>query len=98
MTTSVASLPIARIDQLVRPTPEQRSRFDKLKEANASASKILQATCPPYATLTPTGRVAAMEQRLKAALEAVDTVAPALTDFYQSLTNEQKAHFDMIGS
>ena len=47
--------------------------------------------------LTPPGRLAAMETRLKAMIEAANTVKPALESFYSSLTNEQKARFDRIG-
>jgi hypothetical protein len=38
-----------------------------------------------------------MEQRLEAVLQAIDTVRPALTRFYSSLSDEQKARFDRMG-
>ena len=38
-----------------------------------------------------------METRLKAMIEAANTIKPALESFYSSLTNEQKARFDRIG-
>jgi hypothetical protein len=42
-------------------------------------------------------RLAAVGPRLDAMLQAIGTVRPALDDFYNSLTDEQKAAFDAIG-
>ena len=39
-----------------------------------------------------------MDKRLQAVIDAADTVQPALTAFYGSLSNEQKARFNRIGS
>jgi hypothetical protein len=36
-------------------------------------------------------------ERLDALADAVNTVKPALADFYNSLTDEQKARFNVIG-
>jgi hypothetical protein len=47
--------------------------------------------------ITPPGRLAAMEKRLQAMVDAAKTVKPALDGFYASLSNEQKARFDRIG-
>ena len=57
----------------------------------------MNASCSGEQALTPPGRVAAMEQRLNAMLQAVETVRPALTKFYGSLSDEQKARFDRLG-
>jgi hypothetical protein len=38
-----------------------------------------------------------METRLKAMVEAANTVKPALDTFYASLSDEQKAHFNKLG-
>jgi hypothetical protein len=82
----------------VQPTPTQRSALDELKDASARAAEGLKANCPTYQSLTPTGRVEAMEKRLKATLGAVRTVEPALTKFYDSLSDEQKARFNSLRS
>ncbi len=37
-----------------------------------------------------------MEQRLKATLDALDIVQPALDRFYGSLSDEQKARFNRL--
>jgi LTXXQ motif family protein len=94
----VTDLPIDRIAKAVQPTPAQRSALDELKDASARAAEGLKANCPTYQSLTPTGRVEAMEKRLKATLDAVRTVEPALTKFYDSLSDEQKARFNSLRS
>ena len=58
---------------------------------------ILQEACPNDTPLTPPGRLEAMQQRLKAMIDAANTVKPALADFYGSLSNEQKARFNRLG-
>ena len=94
----VTDLPIDRIAQAVQPTPTQRAALDELQEASVKAAERLKANCPTYETLTPTGRVEAMEKRLEATLDAVKTVQPALAKFYNSLSDEQKARFNSLRS
>jgi LTXXQ motif family protein len=94
----VTDLPIDRIAQAVQPTPAQRGALDELKDASVKAAEGLKANCPSYQTLTPTGRVEAMEKRLDATLGSVKTVQPALTKFYGSLSDEQKARFNSLRS
>ena len=91
-------LPIDRIGQAVQPTPVQRAALDELKDASVKAAEGLKVSCPSYQTLTPTGRVEAMEKRLDATLGAVKTVGPALVKFYNSLSDEQKARFNSLRS
>ena len=94
----VTDLPIDRIAQAVQPTPAQRAALDELQDASVKAAERLQVDCPRYQTLTPTGRVEAMEKRLEATLAAVKTVQPALAKFYNSLSDEQKARFNSLRS
>jgi hypothetical protein len=94
----VTDLPIDRIAKAVQPTPAQRSALDELRDASAKAGEALKANCPNYQALTPTGRVEAMEKRLTATLGAVRTVQPALTKFYEGLSDEQKARFNSLRS
>ena len=91
-------LPIDRIGPAVQPTPAQRPALDELKDASVKAAEGLKVSCPSYQTLTPTGRVEAMEKRLDATLGAVKTVGPALVKFYNSLSDEQKARFNSLRS
>ena len=69
-----------------------------MKDASVKAAEGLKVSCPSYQTLTPTGRVEAMEKRLDATLGAVKTVGPALVKFYNSLSDEQKARFNSLRS
>jgi hypothetical protein len=97
-TPSVTDLPIDRIAQAVRPTLAQQAALDELRDASVKAAEGLKVNCPTYQTLTPTGRVEAMEKRLDATLSAVKTVQPALTKFYDALSDEQKARFNSLRS
>jgi hypothetical protein len=97
-TPGVTDLPIDRIAQAVQPTPAQRATLDELKDVSVKAAERLKTDCPTYQTLTPTGRVEAMEKRLDATLGAVKTVQPALAKFYNSLSDEQKARFNSLRS
>jgi len=86
-------------DQIARSltlTDAQEAALKDLSAASVKAADILQANCQGEPTLTPTARVAAMEGRLKAMLQALDAVQPALTTFYGSLSDEQKARFNRL--
>ena len=91
------ALSSARINQSLRLTDAQEADLKALNDASAQAAQLLGANCPTGQTLTPPGRVAAMEQRLKGMLQAIETVRPALSKFYASLSDEQKARFDRLG-
>jgi len=93
----ITGLPINQIQQLLHPNDAQRTALDELNNASARAAAVLNENCSPDQALTPTGRVAAMEARLSGMLQALDTVQPAIAKFYNSLTDEQKAHFDRLG-
>ena len=45
-----------------------------------------------------TERLDTVAKRLDALTNALATVKPALSDFYNSLSDEQKARFNVIGS
>ena len=66
--------PIARISEVVQPTEAQRPALDELRAASQKAIDILKTGCPNDLPSTPTGRLAAMEHRLKVMLQAVQTV------------------------
>jgi hypothetical protein len=85
------------IESRVRPTDAQRASLTALRDATATAVDILKSSCPPADARTPPARLAAVGMRLDAMLQAIVTVRPALENFYNSLTDEQKAAFDGIG-
>ena len=94
----LANLPIERIEDAVKPTDAQEDGLKHLENATAKAVSIMQAACPEDTPITPPGRLEAMEKRLQAMIDAANTVKPALNDFYGSLSSEQKARFNRIGS
>ena len=96
-TAGLTDWPIERIAQTIQPDDAQRAALDQLRDATAKALDILKASCPTELPSTPTGRIAAMQQRLEAMLQAVRTVRPAIETFYQSLSDEQKARFNALG-
>jgi hypothetical protein len=95
----VAGLPSQRIRRSIRLSDAQSSALDALDRASAQAADVLKMSCPSgQQALTPTGRLAAMQQRLGAMQQALDTVQPALAKFYGSLSDEQKARVDRLGA
>jgi len=93
----LTNLPIERIEDVVKPTDAQEDGLKQLEDATAKAVSIMQAACPEDTPITPPGRLEAMEKRLQAMVDAANTVKPALNDFYESLSGEQKARFNRIG-
>jgi hypothetical protein len=89
--------PSAEIERRVHPTDAQRASLAALQDAAGKAADMLKASCQPGSAVTPPARLAAIEQRLNAMLEAVKTVRSALNEFYGTLTDEQKAQFESIG-
>jgi hypothetical protein len=90
----ITAWPIDKIERAVQPTPEQQDLLDALREAALDAATDLKDACPTTAATTPPERMQATADRLQATLDAVKTVRPALTDFYTSLSDEQKSRFD----
>jgi len=93
----LANLPIEKIEDVVKPTDAQADALNALQEATDKAVGILQAACPDETPLTPPGRLDAMATRLKAMIDATNTVKPALVTFYDQLSSEQKARFNRMG-
>jgi len=88
--------PIARISEVVQPTEAQRAALDELRAASQNAMDLLKAGCPNDLPSTPTGRLAAVESRVKVMLQAVQMVRPPLERFYQLLSDEQKARLNAV--
>ena len=86
-----------RFQQALNPTDEQRTALDELGNASVQAAQIVKSSCPTDVSLTPIGRIDAMQQRVQAMLSAVKVVRPALEKFYNLLTDEQKARFNALG-
>jgi hypothetical protein len=89
--------PSELIERNVKPTDAQRASLTALQDAAVKAADTLKSSCPPADARTPPARLAAVGARLDSMLQAIGTVRPALDNFYNSLTDEQKAAFDAIG-
>jgi LTXXQ motif family protein len=93
----VAEWPAAEIEARVHPTEAQRASLTELQQASAKAVETLKASCPTAEPITPPARLEAIANRLGTMLQAVKTVRAALDDFYDKLSDEQKAQFEAIG-
>jgi hypothetical protein len=93
----IAGLPIDLVQQVIEPTEAQRAALDELANASTTAAQKIKAACPTTISLTASGRLAAMQQRIEAMIAAVAIVQPALDRFYGLLDDEQKARLNGLG-
>jgi hypothetical protein len=94
----VAKVPVERIEQVVAPNgQQQQDAFNALKQASHDIADRLGASCPKEVPQTPVARVDAVKTRLDAMVAAMKTIRPKLADFYASLSDEQKAKFNIMG-
>ena len=75
----------------------QRAELLVLQHMSAKARDILSYDCQPDEGILPPDRLASVDTRLDAMLDAIKLVRPALDDFYATLSDEQKAQFEAIG-
>ena len=87
--------PSARIEQTVQLDDAQRQALMKLQTAVANAVKAIKAGCRDTTSLPPTGRLNILVQRLWAVRDAGTSTRAALAVFYASLTDAQKAGFQI---
>ena len=92
----VTGWPIDQIQAAVAPDQRQSQMRDDLGNAIVKASDQIRSHCQSNVAFTPTGRLSQMHDRLGALVDAVNTVNPPLSAFYDSLSDEQKARFDHI--
>jgi hypothetical protein len=89
----LASLPVEQIRQSMRTSEEQRAMLDDLRKASIEAAQLIHDACPTEAAATPSGRLAAMQQRLEAMKSAIARLRDPFEQFYESLDDDQKAEF-----
>ena len=94
---AVMNWPADQIDRVVRPTDAQRAKLDALHNAATQGADLIKAACPTEVPSTPPARLEAAGKRLQAMLQAVQTIQPALADFYNALSDDQKARFNTMG-
>ena len=90
-------LPLKRIEEAVHPTDEQHQLLVDLMTAASRAAKVLDTSCPEETALAPPARLEAIASRIEAMLQAAQTIGPALGQFYDALTDDQKIRFNTMG-
>jgi len=88
---------IDEIERVVRPTEAQRTALADLRAASAKAAEALKTACPRDLPQTSAQRMAFMENRMEAMLDAIRAVRPAFEAFYAAMSDEQKARLDGVG-
>jgi LTXXQ motif family protein len=88
--------PIRAIERALRPTEEQRAILQALQMRLAGMARLIGSSCPDYPLLGAMGRLAAVGDRLDVMLFAVMALSPALPDFYESLSDRQKAGLNRV--
>jgi hypothetical protein len=96
-TASFADVPAQDIEKAVHLDDEQRRKLQSLQTVSAEAAKALSASCSPGVPVSPVARIDAIKTRITALLQAIGTIRPAVSAFYSSLSDEQKAHFNLMG-
>jgi hypothetical protein len=94
---NIMAWPNDQIDRAVQPNDAQRAKLEALQSSLTQAADTIKAACPSEISSTPPGRLDAVGRRLQAMLQAVESVQPALADFYNSLSDDQKARFNGLG-
>lgn len=93
----LAEWQLGRIERSVKPNDEQKKKLADLRAASSKAADTIQGACPRELPRTSSERLAVVEKRIDAFLQAVKTVRPAFDDFYNSLSAEQKSKLDGTG-
>ncbi len=80
--------------QTVQPADSQQPAVDQLRVAADWAVERMRAACPAEAPRTPTERLHAMLQRLRAMDQVVSELRVPVETFHAALSGEQKARLD----
>jgi LTXXQ motif family protein len=88
--SELAGLPIERVRQAIQPSDAQRAALDALANASVEAAQTIHSACPTEVASTPSGRLAAMQQRLEAMKSAIARIRTPFEEFYELLDDDQK--------
>jgi hypothetical protein len=93
----VSNLPIERIAQVVGPSgKQQEAALAALQQSSRDAAEQLQVSCPSQMPQTPAARLDAAKTRLQAMVTVINAARPKLQAFYDSLSDDQKARFNIM--
>jgi hypothetical protein len=87
----MAEWPMRAIDRALRPTEQQHAALDGLRMRLMGMGQLVASSCPTYPLLGASGRIAAAGDRLTVMLFTVVTLGPMLVEFYDSLSDKQRA-------
>jgi ABC-type transporter MlaC component len=90
-------VPVKRVEQVVQPNAQQQSAFEDLKKAAQKAADQLRSSCPTAVPKSPAARLDTLEAQVSAIAEGIRAIRPNLKNFYASLSDEQRARFNMMG-
>ena len=94
--SEIAGLPIDQVREAIQPNEAQRAALDDLANALISAAQMIRASCPAQAAFTAPGRLAVMQQRIGAMMQAALAVQQPLVKFYDLLEDEQEARLNAL--
>jgi hypothetical protein len=87
----LAGLPVEQIRQaMILSSEDQRAMLDDLAGASLEAVQTIRTSCPTQVGLTPSARLATMQQRLEAMKSAIARIRTPFETFYESLDDHQK--------
>ena len=94
--SEIAAFPIDQVREAIAPNEAQRAALDELAGALVGAAEMIRASCPAQAAFTAPGRLAVMQARIGAMMQAALAVQPPLTRFYDLLEDEQEARLNAL--
>src|SRR5262249_39485322 len=86
---SDAEAVIARIEQAIEPSAQQRELLEQLRAALGQATERIKATCPAAKPPDSAQRLKAIQEPIWATHDAVLTIRQPLESFYAWLSDEQ---------
>ena len=88
---------IDQLQQAIQPNNEaQRAALDDLANVLISAAQMIRASCPTQTAFTAPDRLAVMQQRIGAMIQAELAMQQPLGKFYDLLDDEQEARLNAI--
>lgn len=88
---------VARLREIVQPTPAQNEALLELRAALTRATTLIEAACPDSRAATPPDRLRMMVTRLRGMSHGLLAVQGTLRDFYNSLDPSQRSALDRAG-
>jgi hypothetical protein len=85
-----ANVPADDIARKISLEPRQRQELGALIFASGKAAEKLHESCPTAVPNTLSARLDAVDARLHAPVDAIDTIRPHVQTFFASLTPTQK--------